>query len=72
MADITQLYTQERVNSSDSGTRYSYEVYLITTDGKKQKLVGGLREPQQGLYIEQAIERYLGIEDRPVAGELPR
>ncbi len=35
-------------------------------------LLTGLETPQHAMYIEQELERHLGIEDRPVRGELPR
>ena len=30
----------------------------------------GLENPAQALYIEQEIEKYLHIEDKPVKGEM--
>ncbi|MBN1872701.1 MAG: hypothetical protein JXA33_00600 [Anaerolineae bacterium] len=72
-SDIEQIYCKEKVSHSrKGGTHYSYEVYAALRNTDKEKLLGGLGEPEQALYIEQELERYLGIRDRPVRGELPR
>ena len=49
----------------------TYSVQLVK-DGGQQALVKGLTDSQQALYIEQELERFLKIEDRPVRGELSR
>lgn len=67
--EIEQLYVQRHVHRGENSTRYTYTVNVIDYNGKKQKILGGLHDPDQGLYIEQEIERYLGIENRPVRGE---
>ena len=41
----------------------------MTRDGLRHKLISGLSEPEQALYLEQVIEQRLGLPDRPVAGE---
>ncbi len=71
-SDIEQLYTKKVTRYSRSGPSHTYEVHAILRQAAKEKLVGGLREAEQALYIEQELERYLGIQDRPVRGELPR
>jgi hypothetical protein len=82
-ADIEQLYSVERVHhhssSSSSGVRrrtstsYTYEVRVIYgSPAQERKLVGGLSEPSQALFIEHTIEHQLGIVDRAVRGELRR
>jgi len=71
-SEIRQLYCKERVHHSDSGTQYSYEVHAITQSGDKEKLLSNLTETEQALYIEQELERHLGIPDQAVRGELPR
>jgi hypothetical protein len=69
---IKQLYCKERSHRGEDLTGWSYELHIVTTDGKHEKLLTGLDESEQALYLEQEIERYLGIEDRPVRGELGR
>jgi len=46
-----------------------YAVMATLRSGKKRKLVSGLANPEQALYIEQLIEETLGIRDRPMEGE---
>jgi hypothetical protein len=71
-ADIRQIYCTEKVHQSDNSTRYSYEVHAVTQSGDKEKLLSNLGETEQALYIEQELERHLGIRDQPIRGELPR
>jgi len=40
--------------------------------GALLKPVGGLTDTEQVLYIEQQLEQFLGIQDKPMPGELPR
>lgn len=69
-ADIEQLYCFERVHRGKNGTSITYEVNAVDRGGRKVKLVGGLQEAEQALFLEQEIERALGIADRRVPGEL--
>jgi hypothetical protein len=48
----------------------SYSLLGIDQQGRKVKLLSGIEDKDQVLYLEQALERRLGIEDSPVAGEL--
>lgn len=68
--DIKQLYAKENISESRRGTSVTYEVHVITNDGRNLKLLGGLDTSEQALYIEQQIEKYLGIENKPVRGEI--
>lgn len=69
---LTQIYCQENISHTRNGTQYSYELAAILQDAGRQKLVGKFNTPLQALYIEQELERYLGIQDVPVSGELLR
>ncbi len=63
---IKQVYIKEI-----SATRYRtrrYDVYVLTKDRRHEKLVAVPRG-NQALYLEQEIERFLGIEDQVVRGE---
>lgn len=71
-ADIDQIYCKEKISRSDSGNNTSYEVHAIMKNKAKAKLLEGLDQEEQVLYIEQELERYLGCMDRPVRGEIPR
>ncbi len=67
--DIVQVFTRE-FRGRETGV--SYEVVACGRDGRLAFLVGGLPQASQSLYIEQRIERALGLKDVPVPGELPR
>jgi hypothetical protein len=69
--ELRQLFCQQHISSyrGGGGTPISYEVHA-QLDGREVKLVRGLEESRQALYIEQLVEGTLGIEDVPVPGEL--
>lgn len=69
---LEQLYSQEERYRGRYGVTYSYKVNAVTKEGRKVILVASLTEQEQALFIEQQIERHLGIKDRHVPGELPR
>ena len=66
-ASIKQMYVIERVGGGRYRTMY-YNVYVLTTDGRHEKLVT-VRQGEWALYLEQEIERFLGIEDQVMRGE---
>lgn len=70
--DLKQLYSKEKVHHGKNGASFSYEVHAVTATGSKIKIVSGLSNSDQALYIEQEIEKFLKIEDMPVRGEIPR
>lgn len=72
MSDLRQLYCRQIVTEGDPGSSVSYEVVALLANGTTTRLVRGLLEADQALFLEQAIEERLGIIDEPVAGELDR
>lgn len=70
--EIEQLYAKERRAHSNNGDSYRYEVHAVKRDGHQQLLLKGLNEVEQALFIEQQLEQFLGIKDRPVPGEIAR
>ena len=72
--DLKQLYAKEKISRSHgrhgSSTRTSYAVRAVTKSGRNIKLVGGLTTQEQAIFIEQKIEKYLGIKDASVPGEI--
>ncbi len=67
---VEQLFSEERISRSNNGTSCTYRVSAVLRGGARTKLVSGLPSPDQAVFIEQQIESYLGIEDRPVPGEM--
>jgi hypothetical protein len=71
--ELKQLYSRERVSYSKKGRPdHSYEMHAETKSGKDIKLLAGLENKEQVLYIEQEIERFLKIKDENVIGEISR
>jgi hypothetical protein len=70
---LKQLYCKQNVSKgkNDSET-ITYELKALTRDGQTLTLLDGLEEAQQALYLEDQLERRLGIENVPVPGELDR
>ena len=66
---LTQLYGEEIVKTNKGSKSYSYDLMALDREGRKIKLLKGLLEKEQVLYLEQTLERRLGIEDAPVDGE---
>ena len=42
---------------------------MVTKANTKKKLLSGIQSDEQALFIEQEIEKHLGIEDKAVRGE---
>jgi hypothetical protein len=70
--DVEQFYCQEHVTRSKNGTNTTYEIHAIRRGNTRETLLKGLPEADQALYIEQELERFLRLEDRPIHGELGR
>ncbi|WP_224362216.1 hypothetical protein [Hyalangium versicolor] len=67
---FTQLYGVEQIRSNKGSQTLTYDLIAIDREGKSVKLLGGLTAKDQVLYLEQTLERRLGIEDAPVEGEI--
>lgn len=69
-SNIKQLFVKEKYRgSSNNNPRLSYNVLGLTKEDKPFNLISGLEFSNQGLYIEQQVEKYLGTEDIDVSGE---
>ncbi|MEM8906516.1 MAG: hypothetical protein AAGD05_01615 [Bacteroidota bacterium] len=68
--DIDQIYVNKYVKSKTNGRPdYAFSVEAILKNKRHVRLVRGLQHPDQALYVEQEIERFLQIKDRPVTEE---
>ncbi|WP_028974387.1 hypothetical protein [Spirochaeta cellobiosiphila] len=67
-----QFYGKKRISHSTSDHRTSvhYELRMMTLDDRDFKVLGGLSDPEQILFLEQEIESYWSIRDEQVEGEL--
>jgi hypothetical protein len=64
VADIKQVY----VRRLSRHTNTTYDIYILTTQGQHKKFAT-VNDGKRALYLEQEIERFLGIEDQAVRGE---
>ncbi len=71
-ADLVQLYSEERLTRSNNVTRMTYQLSAISNQNKKIKLLSGLNSTDEVRFFEHQIEEQLGIQDRPVEGEMPK
>jgi hypothetical protein len=69
---IDQLYCKEIVRHGEDGPIVSHELWVALKNGHSSKLIGAGLNVDQALYIEQQIERFLGMEDKPMSGEVQR
>lgn len=70
-ASLDQLFCMEYVAYLQNNVpQYRYAVHAIPKEGEKFRLIKGLKEPEQAIYLEGLLEKHLGIQDRPVRGEL--
>jgi len=73
VADLTQLFVVQRIErhgtGNDGRTTVKFQLCAIDRAGMRRKLVA-LDDLDQALYLEQRIERHLGIVDVEVAGAI--
>jgi hypothetical protein len=69
-ADIKQLYCTETIHRGKRSSRTTYNLLVKVKEGDKITLLSGLDDLDQGLYVEQQIEKYLGIQDKRVPGQV--
>ncbi len=69
--EIVQLYSYFRGTADGASTTlFGHHVVAILSDGQEAKVVSGLVHGSQARFIEQEIELFWGIQDKPVTGEL--
>jgi hypothetical protein len=71
-ADLKQLFCEEVITRGKNGPSATYHLAAMLDDGKKIRLIKSLPEPDQALYLEQALESRLGIVDVEMEGEYLR
>lgn len=69
-SDLKQLYCERKVSHSKNGTSITYRLNAILKNGEKHQLITGLPDQDTAIYLEQQIEKRLGIKDERVAGEV--
>lgn len=67
---VAQVYREEIVRHHKNGSSTHYQLSAVLKDNRKLKLLSGVEAADMALYLEQEIERHLGIRDQAVAGEM--
>jgi hypothetical protein len=67
---ITQLYCKGDEFPGGRSSYRTFAVHAITSEQRNIKLLTGLDNSEQALFIEQEIEKFLNLEDKPVKGEI--
>ncbi|NEQ24979.1 MAG: hypothetical protein F6K28_38980 [Microcoleus sp. SIO2G3] len=68
--DIIQIYCKEKVTYGKRSSSVKYEVYALSRNQTRQQLITDLPSAEDAVFLEQEIERFLKIQDRPIQGEL--
>lgn len=68
-ADIDQIYVRRVDNVGKRSTTSTWSLHVHLRSGRDRKLLTGLHEPAEAIYLERELERTMGIRDRPVEGE---
>jgi hypothetical protein len=68
-SSATQFFCTEKIHRGKNGSSTSYTVEVVLPGNQRRSLATGLPDPDQAIFIEQQLERHLGITDVPVAGE---
>ncbi len=67
--EIDQIYCKESIQTNKGTAWYRYGVSVLLKNGRERKLMSNMDAPEEALFLEAEIEMFLGITDRPVAGE---
>ncbi len=68
--DIAQIYAKRKIHNNRKAVSFTYEVHIKNIYGKQKTLLTGLETPMQAQYLEQELEHFLKIQDKPVFSEL--
>jgi hypothetical protein len=64
---LQQFFVQKHEGKKGS---VSYTLSLVLSSGERVKILGNLASPEIGQYLEQQLEKWGKIQDRPVEGEI--
>lgn len=70
--EVEQFYCTEKIQHSKNGSSLTYNVETVLKGNRRETLAKGITNHDQALYIEQQLERHLGLRDVPVSGEYGR
>ncbi|MBL8919602.1 MAG: hypothetical protein JNJ54_12115 [Myxococcaceae bacterium] len=70
--DLAQLYGEQHVSRGKNGTTTTWSLNAMLRDGRRVKLLKGLTERAQALWLERTLEGRMSIVDAPVVGEMEK
>ncbi|MBU1068767.1 hypothetical protein KJ975_04280 [Myxococcota bacterium] len=70
--DLEQFFCKENVIQDKNGPYITYQVHAVQRNRTRVLLLKNLGSADQALYVEQEMERFLHLRDRPVEGELKK
>ncbi|MFQ5570378.1 MAG: hypothetical protein ACE5G0_11925 [Rhodothermales bacterium] len=73
VGSLRRIYVRHKLagNSEVRAGRhhYTYQLRAVEGDGAHRRLLNGIACPEEALYLERALETFLGLPDEPVEGE---
>ncbi len=67
---IKQLYVIQVRHKNKNSVWYTYELWMqYAKQGRSRRLISGMVEADPAFFLEQEMERFLGIKDKAVRGE---
>ncbi len=72
--EVKQLFVKQTTKKvkSEHESGLQYELHAVMQTGETKMVLGELDSPEIPLYLEQQMEKWLRLTDRPVAGEMAR
>ncbi|MCB1177563.1 MAG: hypothetical protein KDK36_08310, partial [Leptospiraceae bacterium] len=71
--DLEQLYCKSKwTMKSEEKTIYEYDLYAILKNSNHELIAESMKEKEQAQYLEYEIEKYLGIIDTKIKGEIKK
>ena len=68
-AQVDQLFLKSRIVRNKNSSSTVYDLKVLDKQGRETTLYKGARDDRAARYLEHRIEGWLGLVDRPVAGE---
>lgn len=71
-SELHQLFCREKITRGKNGTSTTYQLEAVLRGNTRKTLLKNLPEPEHAIYLEQQLERFLGLTDQRVHGEFPQ
>ncbi len=69
-SELSQLYCDRKISHSKNGTSVTYRLHALMKNGETRQILAGLQDQASAVYLEQQIEKRLGLRDHRVAGDV--